>query len=165
MKRFFLTLNAVLMAAVAIPAMASGPAAMLDDGTISLVMPAPPAKRVQEFKTGGGAAEMTEYMVKKDGVVFLMTCVDYPYELSADFETLRESFLDALGEAKVELEGSVKVNGASGYTFRVSQKGMVFVNHMFVSGKRMYQLIVVAPAGEPMPAAARDYIESFHLRS
>jgi hypothetical protein len=161
MTRFFTALTTAA-ALLAVPAIAKIPNSLEEPG-FTITMPSTPVKKLDQIEGARGSAPMTQYIATKDEVAYMLVYIDYPFEPEPDYARFRTGFLQGINGGKVELEGETKLNGLAGYTIRANKEGVVFVNHVFVCGSRLYQLMVITPAGKPVPPESRTFVESFRL--
>jgi len=138
------------------------------DGRFSVTFPGGTVKQETEpvALQGGGSSTLYEYWVELEGgsVTYMVMYNDYAPDYANDGATnvLARTRDGAVKGKTLTSDVAIDLNGVPGRAFTCSDKDWNYSVHQFLSGKRLYQLIVVW--GNDHPATATDeFMNSFRI--
>lgn len=139
------------------------------DGGFSVWMPAPPHEHIQASHTALGLVRARVAVATLgaglDAVHFVVAFNDFPVESSpGDAERVLDADCDkALGPAVLESRRHVAQNGQVGRDLSFHDVTHRYRMRLFLIGRRLYQITVIAPVVKPYPAETERFVESFAL--
>jgi len=138
------------------------------DGRFTVSFPQAEVKQDTEqakFKDGG-STPLYEFWVEVDGgnVSYMVMYNDYPADYANDGAdaVLARTRNGAVGSKTLLSDMAINLNGVPGREFTVKDDKWNFTVRQFLSGKRLYQLIVVSNPDHPA-AQTSDFLNSFKI--
>ena len=142
------------------------------DDNFAISAPGEPTLEMKTLNTAGGSAEAHVYAMPTGGNGAFMVVVHTRRDSDqrstqeildeARVGVLREANAMVLVQSNVSLgpyrgaQLELRSTGTDGNTKRVSDR-------FYIVGRKLYQLVALAPAGEPLPAASERWFDSFRL--
>ncbi len=136
------------------------------DAGFSVMFPSPP-ERADHTQLVHGAKTISHlYTADTAKLGYLVSWSDHPEAAAAtpDLE-LQAARNSAVGSAKVLSETTRKVGGAPARRVSFEKDGARVTLQLVLKGSRLYQAMVVAPAGEDHQTATDTFLDSFALTS
>jgi hypothetical protein len=139
------------------------------DGHYSVQFPSTPTESSSQISLGtSGSITLYQASVDQGAVSYLVAWCDYPAGyLASDPQTALASFRDNLLNAEkgdLSSDAAIDVNGIPGRAFAfIGQGGTTYSVHDFLSGQRLYQVVVTASSGSTA-AGADDFLNSFRVQ-
>jgi hypothetical protein len=145
-----------------------------DTGRFDVRLPNKPKEETQKVDTGAGLASITIFQATDENNAFMLTYRDI--ELSAArkskivFDGTRDLVVASSKGRLVGRERIIHQGRASGREFRAEvplgddPKGAILQCRLYLSGRRLYQVLVIYPKDPPEAEAPAAYFESFHIR-
>jgi hypothetical protein len=138
-------------------------------GRYSVQFPGTPAESSSQISLGAsGTTTLYQALVNDGNVSYIVAWCDYPSGyLDSDPQTALAGFRDNIVKAeKGTLSGDdvIDLSAVPGRAFAfTSQDGTTYVFHDFLSGQRLYQVVVTAGKGSTA-AGADDFLNSFRIQ-
>jgi hypothetical protein len=139
------------------------------DGRFSVQFPATPTESSSQISLGAsGSITLNQASVDQGAVSYLVAWCDYPAGyLASDPQTALGSFRDNLLNAEkgdLSTDEAIDLNGVPGRAFAFTgQGGITYSVHDFLSGQRLYQVVVTAGSGSTA-TGADDFLNSFRIQ-
>ncbi len=139
------------------------------DGHYSVQFPGTPAESSSQISLGtSGSTTLYQANVDQGSVSYLVAWCDYPAGyLESDPQTALAGFRDNIVKAEkgtLTSDDAIDLNGAPGRSFVFTgQDGSTYSVHDFLSGQRLYQVVVTAGSGSTA-AGADDFLNSFRIQ-
>ncbi len=138
-------------------------------GHYSVQFPATPTESSSEVSLGAsGTITLYQANIDQGGVSYLVAWCDYPSGfLESDPQTALAGFRDNLVKAEkgtLTSDDAIDLNGVPGRAFAFTgQGGTTYSAHDFLSGQRLYQVVVIMGSGSTA-AGADDFLNSFRIQ-
>jgi hypothetical protein len=139
------------------------------EGRYSAQFPGTPTESSSQISLGAsGSITLYQALVDQGTVSYLVAWCDYPSGyLASDPQSALGSFRDNLLNAEkgdLSSDAAIDLNGVPGRAFAFTgQGGITYSVHDFLSGQRLYQVVVTANSGSTAPGAD-DFLSSFHIQ-
>lgn len=139
------------------------------DGRYSAQFPATPTESSSQISLGtSGSTTLYQANVDQGSVSYLVAWCDYPAGyLESDPQTALAGFRDSIVKAEkgtLASDDAIDLNGVPGRAFTFTgQDGTAYSVHDFLSGQRLYQVVVSAGSGSTA-AGADDFLNSFRIQ-
>jgi len=169
---FRMVVIATLAVASAIPGLCvsvSGAAAMVSVAPRAagfyVEMPGDPSYRSEHVTLGGGQSVLQHYYAVSDGsCAYLVAYADMPSARDANqlINEVRDGQAEGF-EGRVVAETSTSVNGMPGRKVRIEGGGVTAYTRIYVAGRRIYQVIFMVRNGQPIPAEANHFLNTFQI--
>jgi hypothetical protein len=138
-------------------------------GRYSAQFPGTPTESTSDVSLGAsGTTTLYQSLVDQGSVSYLVAYCDYPAGfLESDPQTALAGFRDNLVKAEkgtLTSDDAIDLNGVPGRAFVItSSDGSTYSVHDFLSGQRLYQVVVTAGSGSTAPGAD-DFLNSFRIQ-
>jgi hypothetical protein len=138
-------------------------------GRYSVQFPGTPTESSSEISLGAsGTTSLYQALVNDGKVSYIVAYCDYPSGfLDGDPQTALAGFRDNIVKAEkgtLTSDDVIDLNGVPGRAFSfTSQDGSTDTFHDFLSGQRLYQVVVTAGSGSTAPGAD-DFLNSFRVQ-
>lgn len=142
-------------------------------GRFDVRLPNKPTEESQKVETGIGEASITIFQASDDQNVFMVTYRDVDLAATRKPKTLLDGTRDlVVSSSKGRLIGrekSIRLGRASGREFRAEiplgedPKGAALQCRLYLSGRRLYQVVTVSPKDPPATEIITAFFESFHI--
>ncbi|HKN20363.1 MAG TPA: M48 family metalloprotease [Terracidiphilus sp.] len=139
------------------------------DGRYSVQFPSTPTESSSQISLGtSGTTTLYQALVDQGSISYLVAYCDYPSGyLDSDPQTALAGFRDNIVKAEkgtVTSDDAIDLNGVPGRAFVFTgQDGSTYSVHDFLSGQRLYQVVVTAGSGSTA-AGANDFLNSFRVQ-
>ncbi len=139
------------------------------DGRYSIQFPSTPTESSSQISLGtSGTTTLYQSLVEQGSVSYLVAYCDYPSGyLDGDPQTALAGFRDNIVKAEkgaLTSDDAVDLHGVPGRAFVFTgQDGDTYSVHDFLSGQRLYQVVVTAGSGSTAPGAD-DFLSSFSMQ-
>jgi len=139
------------------------------DGRFSVMFPGKPDFAQDSIKLkGSDTTTIYEFTVSldNDNISYLVMYNDYPpgYAEDGAAAVLERTRDGAVKDKTLTSDVAIDLNGVPGRAFTASDKdGYLYTVHQFLSGKRMYQLIVVSRPDHPA-VQTEEFLNSFRIQ-
>src|SRR5262249_9508294 len=137
---------------------------------VSILLPGTPQHRTEVGGSKSAKYETQQYMIRKDGVIYSLTCADIPGEvptgklLEKMLDSSREGTLRALKGGKLLWEKRITLNDRPGrdLAFDSPSEGMLLRQRVWLLfGTRMYILLAKRPCNDNSAAEVEAFFASF----
>ena len=139
-------------------------------GGFTLLMPTEPKTQTQNLETAVGTITVTMYIAEKNGAAYFASFNDYPAELvqKSDPQAILDGARDgAVNNVKGKLlnEKKIAIGSHPGrdITFEAVNGQYLARSRMYLVNQRLYQIMVLAPREQGLPAKIDQYLDSFQL--
>ena len=139
------------------------------DGRYSVQFPSTPTESSSQISLGtSGTTTLYQALVDQGSVSYLVAWCDYPAGyLESDPQTALAGFRDNIVKAEkgtLSSDDAIDSNGVPGRAFAFTgQDGSTYAVHDFLSGQRLYQVVVTIGSGSTAPGAD-DFLSSFRVQ-
>jgi hypothetical protein len=124
------------------------------EGGFSILFPSPPEERNEPGGTRTFSAETAT-------TAFIVSYVELPTKAGRPKDQLAHVRETIAGGGKLTAERPVTLGRSPGLELVVEKDGLVVTERAYVIGRRLYQLMVIAPPGEANARAAQLFFGSF----
>lgn len=134
-------------------------------GRFSILMPVQPKVQEQPVKTAAGELTNHVFLALKGSAAFAISYADYPQNDADPQKVLDNVRQGAITGIKGTLISGSNIThkGYPGREFQASTEGALYTSRIFLVNNRLYQMVVVAPAGSLTTAEISKYLTSFNL--
>jgi hypothetical protein len=139
------------------------------DGRYSVQFPGTPSESSSQISLGtSGSTTLYQANLDHGSVSYLVAWCDYPAGyLESDPQTALAGFRDNIVKAEkgtLASDDAIDLNGVPGRAFSFTgQDGSTYSVHDFLSGQRLYQVVVTAGSGSTA-AGADEFLNSFRVQ-
>ena len=139
------------------------------DGRYSVQFPGTPTESSSQISLGtSGTITLYQANIDQGSVSYLVAWGDYPAGyLESDPQTALAGFRDNIVKAEkgtLTSDDAIDLNGVPGRAFSFTgQDGSTYSVHDFLSGQRLYQVVVTAGSGSTA-AGANEFLNSFRVQ-
>jgi len=139
------------------------------DGRYSVQFPGTPSESSSQISLGtSGSTTLYQANLDQGSVSYLVAWCDYPAGyLESDPQTALAGFRDNIVKAEkgtLASDDAIDLNGVPGRAFSFTgQDGSTYSVHDFLSGQRLYQVVVTAGSGSTA-AGADEFLNSFRVQ-
>jgi hypothetical protein len=135
-------------------------------GRFSILMPAQPKVQEQPVDTAAGQLINHVFLAQSGTAAFAISYADYPQNDADPQQVLDEVRQGAITGIKGTLISGKNIThkGFHGREFQASTQGALYTSRIFLVNNRLYQMVVVAPAGQLSAADINKFLTSFDLK-
>jgi hypothetical protein len=139
------------------------------DGHYSIQFSAAPTESSSSINlANGGTTTLYQSILDQGGVEFLVAYCDYPAGyLDSDPQTALASFRDSIVKSEkgtISDDEAIDLSGVPGRAFSFTgQDGTAYTVRDYLSGQRLYQIIVTASSGSTA-SGVDDFLNSFRIQ-
>ncbi len=136
------------------------------DAGFRVMFPTPPERNDHTQIVHGAPTVTHVYTADTEKVGYVVSWSDHPEAAVTPPATRLQAARDsAVGSAKVIADSTGKVSGAPARRVTFEKDGARVALQLVVEGTRLYQAMVVSPAGDAHQTAANTFLDSFALTS